>query len=230
MRTVRGIQVLETLAELVDPTHSALIVIDVQNDEASDRGAMAGSGADIKYMTRILGPLRAVLDRARALGVLVVYTISTKSADGQFETGPTLRFMDRKRTVPVWEFKCEGTWGNEVAEQLDPRPDERRLVKFHSSGFVGTPMDLLLRGAGVRSGIVTGTATEGCVEATVRSLQDHGYYPVVLSDCVTSRRPELHEAALTVMRARWDVIDSNELLNTWRAESVERHTAMADEG
>ena len=215
MRIIRGIEVLDTLAELVAPEHTAVLVIDVQNDETSPNGAMARSGADIGYMTRILPPLRALLDRARERSIRIVYTVSTKSADASFETGTTLRFIARKRTIRPWAFKAEGTWGNQVAEELDPRPGERQIVKYHSSAFVGTPMDQLLRGNGVRTGVVVGTATEGCVEATVRSLQDHGYYPVVVSDCVTSRDETLHEAALTVMQARWDVVTSGELLDVW---------------
>lgn len=215
MQTIRGIEVLETLDELVAPEHTAILVIDVQNDETSPDGAMARSGADIGYMTRILPPMRALLDRARERGIRIVYTVSTKSKDAAFETGTTLRFIARKRTIRAWDFKAEGTWGNQVAEALDPRPDERQIVKFHSSAFVGTPVDQLLRGNGIRTGVVVGTATEGCVEATVRSLQDHGYYPVVVSDCVTSRHEALHEAAMTVLRARWDVVTSAELLDTW---------------
>ncbi|HEY7177156.1 MAG TPA: cysteine hydrolase [Micromonosporaceae bacterium] len=215
MRVVRGIEVLETIDEVVAPAHSAILVIDVQNDEASPRGSMAQHGNDITYLTRIIGPLRKLLDEAREREVQIIYTVSTKSADARFETGPTLRFLTRKRDVGVWDFKLEGTWGNEIAEDLAPRPSERRIVKFHSSAFVGTPVDLLLRGAGVKTGIVVGTATEGCVEATVRSLQDHGYYPVVVSDCVTSKHEALHEAALTVMRGRWDVVTSDELIDAW---------------
>ena len=55
MRMVRGIEVLETIDELVAPEHSALLVIDVQNDEASPDGAMAKHGNDITYMTQKIG-------------------------------------------------------------------------------------------------------------------------------------------------------------------------------
>jgi ureidoacrylate peracid hydrolase len=215
MRMVRGIEVLETIDELIAPEHSALLVIDVQNDETSPDGAMAKHGNDITYMTRIIPPLRALLDAARGRGVQIIYTVSTKSSDGRFETGPTLRFLARKRNVAVWDYKREGTWGNAIAEDLAPRSDERQIVKYHSSAFVGTPVDHVLRGNGVRTGVVVGTATEGCVEATVRSLQDHGYYPVIVSDCVTSKNTALHEAALTVMRARWDVVTSEQLIDAW---------------
>jgi nicotinamidase-related amidase len=215
MKRIRNIEVLETIEEVVDPRHTAILVIDVQNDEMSPEGSMAQHGHDIGYMRRILDPLRRVLDAARQRGVMIVYTRSTKSHDGRFETGPTLRFLSRKREVGVWDFKLEGTWGNEVADELAPRADERQLIKYHSSAFVGTPLDQLLRGGGIRTCVVVGTATEGCVEATVRSAQDHGYYPVVVGDCVTSRKTALHDAALTVIAGRWDCITSDELIDAW---------------
>lgn len=56
-----------------------------------------------------------------------------------------------------------------------------------------------------------GLVTEGCVESTARDLLAYGYYPVILRDCVTSSRPDLHDAALLVMNAYYDVITSEEL-------------------
>lgn len=74
----------------------------------------------------------------------------------------------------------------------------------------------MLRNRGIRSAVVVGAVTEGCVETTVRDLEQYGYYPVVLRDCVSSRRQDLHEAALLVMSARYDVVSSEELLAIWR--------------
>jgi nicotinamidase-related amidase len=228
MRVVRDIVVYETIEEIAHPGRAALLVIDVQNDEMSPEGSMARHGKDIGYMRRILAPLRYLIASAREHGVPVVYTLSTKSSDARFESGNTLRFVGRNRDVGIWDYKLEGTWGNEVAEELEPLPGERRFVKYRSSAFVGTPMDQYLRNNGIETGIVVGTATEGCVEATVRSLQDHSYYPVIVSDCVTSRNQELHQAALTVMSGRWDVIESAELGTLWSNAVADRPRAETD--
>ena len=227
MRVEGGIPILETIEEIVDPAHSALLVIDVQNDEMSPEGAMAQHGNDISYMRRILPSLQRLIAAARNRGVSVIYTRSTKSKDHRFETGPVLRFVARKRSVGVWDYKLEGTWGNAVADELKPLEDERQIIKYRSSAFVGTPLDFYLRNSGISTGIVTGTATEGCVEATVRSLLDHGYYAVVADDCVTSRHEELHEAAMRVMAARWDVASSDRIIDIWRDQSGGRAGAPA---
>lgn len=63
---------------------------------------------------------------------------------------------------------------------------------------------------------MVGLATDACVESTVRDLEQYGYYPVVLKDCVWSHRQSLHEAALLFMASHYDVVTSAELLKLWR--------------
>ena len=62
--------------------------------------------------------------------------------------------MPRKRPLGVWDFKREGTWGHEVADELGPLETERRFLKFRSSAFVGTSLDLYLRSAEITTAIV----------------------------------------------------------------------------
>jgi hypothetical protein len=38
---------------------------------------------------------------------------------------------------------------------------------------------------------------------------------VILRDCVTSSRRDLHDAALLIQSARYDVISSDEMLQAW---------------
>jgi nicotinamidase-related amidase len=56
----------------------------------------------------------------------------------------------------------------------------------------------------------------------VRDLEQYGYYPVVLCDCVVSSSPKLHEAAMLLMSARYDVITSQELLKIWHATEARK--------
>ena len=105
-------------------------------------------------------------------------------------------------------------------DELEPRSNERQIIKYRRSSFIGTPLDLILRNRGVKAAVVVGLVTQSCVESTVRDLEQYGYYPVVLSDCVCSSRQDLHEAALLVMSATYDVVTSEELLKMWRSPSV----------
>jgi len=58
--------------------------------------------------------------------------------------------------------------------------------------------------------------TQGCVESTARDAMFHDYYTVVMEDCVATYSRDLHEASLKVMRSRFDVLPSGELIEIWR--------------
>ncbi len=219
MKEIQGILVLETLEEIADPKHTALLVIDVQNDHASPKGIIASKGRDISWIRNVVPGIKRVLEEARRVGLLIIFVRVARSIDGSHESGPRLRMWEKSahgRGLGK-KYGMEGTWGNEVLDELEPGPNERQIVKYRSSAFIGTPLDLILRNRGIRAAVVVGLSTHACVETTVRDLEQYGYYPVVLSDCVCTSRQDLHEAALLVMSARYDVVTSEELFKVWRS-------------
>ena len=60
------------------------------------------------------------------------------------------------------------------------------MKKYRSSGFWGTNLDMLLRSNGIKSIVVTGCTTEGCVESTASDALFNGYYVVLTEDCVAT--------------------------------------------
>lgn len=216
MKVLKGKIVYDRIEEIVDPKHSALLVIDIQND-LGPRGFLAKNGRDIGWVSKILPNVKAVLAEARRRQMLIVFASYAVSKDGTAESSPQLRFMSKIAHIKGAEdYVVEGTWGCDVLDDLERCPNEPWIVKYRSSAFLGTRLDFILKNRKIETAIVTGLVTEGCVESTVRDLQDYGYYPVVLRDCVTSSRSDLHEAALLVMSARYDVIESDELFEAWK--------------
>ena len=62
--------------------------------------------------------------RARRLGLLVVFLRKTWSKDGKYESAMRLRMAERRvYTRGGVEYESKGTWGNEVLEELDPKPN-----------------------------------------------------------------------------------------------------------
>ena len=223
MKEVMGTVVLETLEEIANPKHTAFLVIDIQNDSASPKGLQASNGKDISAARKIIPKVKVVLEEARRLGLLVIFMKSVRSKDGICESGPRHRLHARSNAFPApGAVTCvEGTWGSEVVDELAPKPNERQIIKYRSDSFIGTTLDMILRNRDIKSVVVVGMATWGCVECTVRTLNLTDYYPVVLSDCVCAREPDLHELSLRLMSATYaDVVSSEELLNVWRSVSV----------
>ncbi|MBI2857464.1 MAG: cysteine hydrolase [Chloroflexi bacterium] len=218
MKEIQGIHVLETLAEVADPKHTTLLLIDIQNDNSSPKGSLAMHGKDISWIRNALPRVQAVLARARQLGLMIIFTRMTRTRDGSHESGTLLRRRQGSlHTAGVPEYEMEGTWGHEVLDELEPRPNERQVIKYRPSSFIGTSLELILKSRSIKSAVVVGLVTEGCVGSTVNDLQQYGYYPVVLRDCVCSSRPDLHDAAMQIMSAKCDVVNSEELLKVWRS-------------
>ena len=113
------------------------------------------------------------------------------------------------------QYTVDGSEGQAIVDELAPEPDDLIVKKYRSSGFWGTNLDLLLRSNGIKSVVMTGATTEGCVESTARDAMFNDYYVVVAEDCVASDDPAQHEASLLLMRHRFDIATAEEIVALW---------------
>ena len=72
MIEIDGKQVFTELSELVDPGHTALVVVDMQRDFCTPGGAFDRLGVDISMYPPMVPRLVELVDGARAAGALVV--------------------------------------------------------------------------------------------------------------------------------------------------------------
>ncbi len=223
MIEIFGKQVPTELEELVVPARTALLIIDMQNDCCSPGGSTDTSGGDISMYGEICPRIASFASVCRSLGVLVVNVGMRSLPDGLSDSPAWLRFRLRvsksydPSSTTIWNSMIEGTWGAEFVPELMPQVGDVQVLKYRSSALHNTNLDLILRSHGVDGVLVSGCETEGCVESTVRDLCFYDYFPIVLSDCVASGVPELHEASMRVMSAyRTDVATSDEVATIWR--------------
>ncbi len=217
MIEVYGRTVFTELDEIVDPRHTALVLIDVQNDFCSEGGLMHEMGKDLSMMKGTVERLRRVLDTARQAGVMPVYIQNTWLPEHRVASGAWLRFMVvRYGMDPARGCTVEGTWGGEILPEVAPQPGDVVVRKWRSSSFRGTNLDMVLRCNDIRSVVLAGVVTQGCVESTARDAVFHDYYAVVLEDCVATYERDIHEASLRVLRTRVDVVSAEAVLETWR--------------
>lgn len=80
----------------------------------------------------------------------------------------------------------------QVHDALEPRTGEPVIIKRRVSAFSGSDLDVLLRGAGADTLVLSGIATSGVVLSTLRQAADLDYRLVVLSDACADRDPEVH--------------------------------------
>jgi nicotinamidase-related amidase len=222
MIEVNGKVVYTTLAELILPRHSALIVVDMQHDFCMPGGAFELEGADISVYRMMIPRLGTLLETARNTGLLVVHLQMSTLPDGRSDSPAQLRFnmlartTDQRRPARPLRYTIEGTKGEQSVPALSPRLGDVVVKKHRSSGFWGTNLDLILRSNGIQTAVITGCTTEGCVESTARDALFNDYYVVVVEDCVASDDPEQHAASILLMRHRFDLASSTDVIATWQ--------------
>jgi ureidoacrylate peracid hydrolase len=208
----------------VDPRHSAVLVVDMQNDFCRPGAAYAKAvpGIDFAPIEQMVPRLSTFLDSARKAGCQVIYVISTynsKEGDFRYMSEAWLEHAERGRRgmyvdIPLCQ---EESWGAQVVEELQPRPDEMLLVKHRYSAFLDTSLAQYLRNNQLRTVIVTGVGTNGCVESTARDAFMLDFFLVVAEDCVTTFWQDLHENSLRNMRIWFgEVRPSAEIVSAWQ--------------
>jgi len=192
-------EVLKGTEEILHPDHSALIVVDVQNDFVHDDGALANIVTKIgRDMTHVQGSLPGINEAirvARAAGVQVIYLQEVISKATILPNFSTI-FGDFEHVAVR-----EGTWGAELMDEvLQPQENEPVIRKPCYDGFQDSALDVTLRTLGVRTCVYCGGATNVCVESTARHGFVNGYYTVLLDDACGAASAQEHEATLNTFR------------------------------
>jgi nicotinamidase-related amidase len=122
----------------------------------------------------------AQLARAfRERGLPVVLVNVTGAAPGRTDAGPR-----NLSSLPA-------DW-TELVPELEQQPGDYTVSKQRVGAFIGTSLDETLRQRGVTQVFMTGVATSGGVESTVRSAYDYGYNVVAVLDAMTDRDADAH--------------------------------------
>jgi len=210
-----------TLEEVLKPQHSALIVVDMQNDFLDKDGYFAKTGKDISGMQATIPHIQKLIDVAHTSNVPVIFTKG--SEDVLFRTGPGFR-----RAIK-WEEKDgngsvnseRGTVGWEFHPDLQPGEGDIVLEKHKWSSFDGKDkdgksLDEILKEKGIKTLVVTGVVTETCVYATVQEAYNKDYFVVVPKNSVGSDIPEQHKTVLEHMDPfLGDVVDESVIKENW---------------
>ena len=92
---------------------------------------------------------------------------------------------------------------SQIVPQLQPMAGELVLRKTSPSAFFGTSLAAWLSLRGIRTLLIAGCTTSGCVRASVVDAMCHGFRPLVITDCVGDRSLQAHEANLFDMNQKY---------------------------
>ena len=204
-----------SFAERIDPAHTALVVVDVQNDFSHPEGVTGIDNTRIHEYPEMLARLRKLIEEARAAGVFIIHVRSL------YDDIHLSRSAAEKWVSRGWvDSLCRGgTFGAEFADGFRPRDAENEAIvtKHRFSSFWGSPIDLLLRSNGIKTVVLAGISTEICVESHARDAFFRDYHVVEVGDCVECGSPERDRASKVVIeRAFGPVVSASMVSDVWK--------------
>ena len=166
----------------LDPSHTALVVIDLQRGIASTQTVPHAASDVIARSARLATAFR----QHRAPVILVNVD---PGPDGSLMPRPT---ADQPR--PPMTFPPE--W-SELVPELGAEASDIRITKHQPNAFYMTKLDDVLRAHNIRTIVLTGISTNIGVEATARAAHERRFDTVFAEDAMAARDAELHQVSTT---------------------------------
>jgi nicotinamidase-related amidase len=175
MQRAFGFDIPQTLEDVCDPRHLALIVYDMQ----------AGIVNQIENGKQITDKVVQVLEAAREAEIRVFFTRHMslpKELMGASQLRMAMAWQRVKSVDEVKPWFLRDSPGFHLIPEVNPLPSEAIFDKITMSAFEGTPLNIALRDCGIAAFAIIGIAMEIGIEPTVRHGADLGYIPVVVED------------------------------------------------
>jgi ureidoacrylate peracid hydrolase len=200
------------LFDHLEPTKSALVVIDMQNTFLCP-----GAPVEVPKGRDIVSNINRLSAALRELGVQVIWVTHANSSPGG--KSDWSGFFDnfvadevRSKTIAGLE---PGAEGQQIWPELEVAPTDAKIFKNRYSALISgaSSLERQLRSQGIDTIMIAGTKTNVCCESTARDAMMLDFKTVMLSDCCAALSDEEHRATLeTFIQQFGDVMTADEAL------------------
>lgn len=199
MKTIHGLNIPSSLADVCDSRSTALLVYDMQ----------VGIIRQIADGAAITSKVREALAAARSVGMRTIFTRHLslpKEMMGiaQYRMAMAWQRVQSPEEVKPWFLRDSPAFG--IVSELEPLASEVIFDKIAMSAFEGTPLTTTLRDCGITSVAIAGIATEIGIEPTVRHAADLGFIPVILADACGAGHQDAADRSIEAMRFMGDAM------------------------
>ena len=205
-----GIEILDTLEEVLDPRHTALVMWDFAERIV---GNTFNADSLVKNSERLLAS-------ARRAGVQIFFSHQNNMHLIGDTGAPTIRMrMHRHKKgaaaiaeVPVPKGPAPKP---KLVDSVSPMDGDIVFEKFTPNAFLGTCFEWWLKKYGIKSIVLTGVNIATGISGTAREAINLGYYAVVAKDCCGTQTQEDWDIAVASMERLFDVVTADDIIAIW---------------
>ncbi|MEJ0073100.1 MAG: cysteine hydrolase [Candidatus Saccharibacteria bacterium] len=175
------------LSDKLNPDHTALIVVDMQNDFCAPDGVMGRMDKDVSGMGALVLRLRALIEVCESKDMPVLFTQQLYDRSKLNDLQKEQYDLDGKLVTCDIEGDGWKFYG------FDP-PVKDVYQKYNYNIFSNRKLCDDLVKAHIKTLIITGVSTQICVETAIRNGFDLGYKIVVPADMVATTSADRQDA------------------------------------
>jgi gluconolactonase len=183
----------ERLDFRIDPSRTAMILQDLQNDVMIDGGAFASTGSpEHARQQNLVANVARLADAARARGemILHVWMVIEPGAPYLAQHAALMQGLKTENAL------VRGTWGVKPAQGLEPKSGDLIVEKMSMSAWETSRLESYLHHGGRDTIINCGSWTNMSVEHTARTGADKGFHMIVPEDACSTMNADWHQVSI----------------------------------
>jgi nicotinamidase-related amidase len=178
------------LKALLDPTHTAVLTMELQRGVVGDLSPMREL-ADAIAERNVVDNAASIVRAARRAGATIVHCVAHHD-DSSPRNAPLLRAIAKNGDHLVAESDAAA-----LVPELGPEPTDLISARKHGlTPFPGTDLDSLLRNRAITTVVATGASLNVGIAGLAMVAVDLGYEVVVATDAVAGIPTEYGDAVL----------------------------------
>lgn len=200
------------LAELLSPSHSALVIQECQRGVIGDLSALPELAENARP---ILPKIAALVESARGLRIPVVHCTALRREDGRgANTNARIFGYMAKSPNPL----TPGSAAAEIVPEIPLDDSDLVLARLHGlSPFQGTELDFVLRNLGVTTIVAVGVSVNVAIQCLAFDAVNSSYQVVIPRDAVAGFPQEYVDAVFQhTLGAISTLVSTEQIAALWR--------------
>lgn len=165
----------------IDPSKTALLCIEYQNEFTSEGGKLHDGVKEVMKKTDMLSKSAKVAQAVRDKGAKVMHAAITFKEDASDNPNKNLGILAGCASGNLF---TEGSWNAKFCDAMEPNSKDLIVIgKKGLDAFPGTNLEDLLVKNRIETVVLCGFLTNCCVESTMRTAFEKGFNVITLTDC-----------------------------------------------